>query len=168
MIVMDQDDCIVDVAKFYLGFTVEESCGKCAPCRVGGRKLYNILDRISVGKGSMDDLDQIESISYAMQRASLCGLGQTAPNPVVSSLTYFKDEYLAHIEEHRCPAGSCKDLVRYEILEDKCIGCTLCARNCPVNCISGERKKTHVIDQNICIKCGNCYEVCKFGAVAVK
>ena len=168
MIVMDEDDCIVDVAKFYLGFTVEESCGKCAPCRVGGRKLYNILDKISKGQGTMEDLDRIESISYAMQRASLCGLGQTAPNPVVSSLTYFKDEYLAHIEDQTCPAGSCKDLVTYEILPDKCIGCTLCARNCPVNCISGERKKTHVIDQSICIKCGRCYEVCKFGAVARK
>ena len=165
MIVMDEDDCIVDVAKFYLGFTVDESCGKCAPCRVGGRKLYNILDRISKGQGSMEDLDRIESISYAMQRASLCGLGQTAPNPVVSSLTYFKDEYLSHIQDNSCPAGSCKDLVKYYILPDKCIGCTLCARNCPVNCISGERKKTHVIDQSICIKCGKCYEVCKFGAV---
>jgi NADP-reducing hydrogenase subunit HndC len=168
MIVMDEDDCIVDVSKFYLGFTVEESCGKCAPCRVGGRKLYNILDRISKGQGSMEDLEKINSISYAMQRASLCGLGQTAPNPVVSSMTYFRDEYLAHIEEHTCPAGSCKDLVKYEILPDKCIGCTLCARNCPVNCISGERKKTHVIDQSICIKCGKCYEVCKFGAVVRK
>ncbi|MFP4484549.1 MAG: NADH-ubiquinone oxidoreductase-F iron-sulfur binding region domain-containing protein [Spirochaetota bacterium] len=168
MIVMDEDDCMVDVAKFYLGFTVEESCGKCAPCRVGGRKLYNILDKISKGQGTMEDLDRIDSISYAMQRASLCGLGQTAPNPVVSSLTYFKDEYLAHIQEQTCPAGSCKDLVKYEILPDKCIGCTLCARNCPVNCISGERKKPHVIDQSICIKCGRCYEVCKFGAVARK
>lgn len=168
MIVMDEDDCIVDVAKFYLGFTVEESCGKCAPCRVGGRKLYNILDRISKGQGSMEDIDRIESISYAMQRASLCGLGQTAPNPIVSSLTYFRDEYMAHIQDQRCPAGSCKDLVTYHILPDKCIGCTLCARNCPVNCISGERKKTHVIDQSICIKCGKCHEVCKFGAVAVE
>jgi NADH:ubiquinone oxidoreductase subunit F (NADH-binding)/(2Fe-2S) ferredoxin len=166
MIVMDEDDCIVDVSKFYLGFTVDESCGKCAPCRVGGRKLYNILDRISTGKGTMEDLDQIDAISFAMQRASLCGLGQTAPNPVISSLTYFRDEYLSHIQEESCPAGSCKDLLRFEILPDKCIGCTLCARNCPVNCISGERKKVHVIDQAICIKCGKCYEVCKFGAVS--
>jgi NADH:ubiquinone oxidoreductase subunit F (NADH-binding)/(2Fe-2S) ferredoxin len=168
MIVMDEDDCMVDVSKFYLGFTVDESCGKCAPCRVGGRTLYNILDRITKGEGEMQDLEKIRTIGHAMQKASLCGLGQTAPNPVVSSLTYFKDEYLAHIEEQTCPAGSCKDLVTYEILPDKCIGCTLCARNCPVNCISGERKKTHVIDQSICIKCGRCYEVCKFGAVARK
>ncbi len=165
MIVMDEDDCIVDVSKFYLDFTVEESCGKCAPCRVGGRKLYNILDRITKGKGTMEDIDRIETIGYSMQRASLCGLGQTAPNPVLSSLKYFRDEYLAHIEEQRCPAGVCKDLVKFSILPDKCIGCTLCARRCPVNCISGERKQTHVIDQSLCIKCGECYNACKFGAV---
>ena len=165
MIVMDEDDCIVDVAKFYLDFTVEESCGKCAPCRVGGRKLYNILDRITKGKGTMEDIDRIEAIGYSMQRASLCGLGQTAPNPILSSLKYFRDEYLAHIQEQRCPAGVCKDLVKYTILPDNCIGCTLCARRCPVNCISGERKQTHVIDQSICIKCGECYNACKFDAV---
>ncbi|MFP4010223.1 MAG: NADH-ubiquinone oxidoreductase-F iron-sulfur binding region domain-containing protein [Spirochaetaceae bacterium] len=166
LIVMDEDDCMVDVAKFYLGFTVEESCGKCGPCRVGGKKMYDILDRITKGQGTAEDLDRMETIGFAMQRASLCGLGQTAPNPVMSSLRYFKDEYIAHIEEQRCPSGHCKELVRYYILPDKCIGCTLCARNCPVNCISGERKQTHVIDQDRCIKCGMCYEVCKFDAVS--
>ncbi|MFO8063920.1 MAG: NADH-quinone oxidoreductase subunit NuoF [Spirochaetia bacterium] len=165
LIVMDEDDCMVDVAKFYLGFTVEESCGKCAPCRVGGKKMYDILDRITKGQGTMEDLDRMDTIGFSMQRASLCGLGQTAPNPVMSSLKYFKDEYLAHIHEQSCPAGHCKDLVKFTILPDKCIGCTLCARNCPVNCISGERKQTHVIDQDRCIKCGMCYQVCKFDAV---
>ncbi|MFP4566444.1 MAG: NADH-ubiquinone oxidoreductase-F iron-sulfur binding region domain-containing protein [Spirochaetaceae bacterium] len=165
LIVMDEDDCMVDVAKFYLGFTVEESCGKCAPCRVGGKKMYDILDRITKGSGTMEDIDRMETIGFAMQRASLCGLGQTAPNPVMSSLRYFKDEYIAHIQDNSCPAGHCKDLVTYHILPDKCIGCTLCARNCPVNCIAGERKQTHVIDQDRCIKCGMCYQVCKFDAV---
>ena len=166
LIVMDEDDCMVDVAKFYLGFTVEESCGKCAPCRVGGKKMYDILDRITKGQGTMDDLDRMETIGFSMQRASLCGLGQTAPNPVMSSLLYFKDEYLAHIQDNSCPAGSCKELVTYYILPEKCIGCTLCARNCPVNCIDGERRQTHVIDQDRCIKCGMCYQVCKFDAVS--
>jgi NADH:ubiquinone oxidoreductase subunit F (NADH-binding)/(2Fe-2S) ferredoxin/Pyruvate/2-oxoacid:ferredoxin oxidoreductase delta subunit len=165
MIVMDEDDCMVDVAKFYLEFTVEESCGKCAPCRVGGRKIYNILDKISKGNGTMEDLEKIKSIGNAMKKASLCGLGQTAPNPVLSSMNYFYDEYLAHIKDGICPAGVCKDLVRFSILEDKCIGCTLCARKCPVNCISGERKALHVIDQDKCIKCGECFTACKFGAV---
>lgn len=165
MIVMDEDDCMVDVAKFYLEFTVEESCGKCAPCRVGGRKLHSILERITQGKGEMEDLAKIEEIGYAMQKASLCGLGQTSPNPVLSSMRYFRDEYEAHIKDHSCPAGQCKDLVQYFILPDKCIGCTLCARRCPVNCISGERKQVHEIDQSLCIKCGECYNACKFGAV---
>ncbi|MFP4329824.1 MAG: NADH-ubiquinone oxidoreductase-F iron-sulfur binding region domain-containing protein [Spirochaetaceae bacterium] len=168
MIVMDEDDCMVDVAKFYLEFTVEESCGKCAPCRVGGRKLHSILDRITSGKGQMEDLDKIQEISFAMQKASLCGLGQTAPNPVISSMHYFRDEYEAHITDSSCPAGQCKDLVKYFILPDKCIGCTLCARRCPVNCIAGERKQVHEIDQSICIKCGECYNACKFGAVERK
>jgi NADH:ubiquinone oxidoreductase subunit F (NADH-binding)/(2Fe-2S) ferredoxin len=166
LIVMDEDDCMVDVAKFYLGFTVEESCGKCAPCRVGGKKMYDILERITKGQGTMEDLDRMETIGFSMQRASLCGLGQTAPNPIMSSLRYFKDEYLAHIQENTCPSGRCKDLVTYYILPEQCIGCTLCARNCPVNCISGERKQTRVIDQDRCIKCGMCYQVCKFDAVA--
>ncbi|MFW5642983.1 MAG: NADH-ubiquinone oxidoreductase-F iron-sulfur binding region domain-containing protein [Alkalispirochaeta sp.] len=165
MIVMDEDDCMVDVAKFYLDFTVEESCGKCAPCRVGGRKLYNILDKISKGQGKPEHLDQIQEIGLAMQRASLCGLGQTAPNPALSMIRYFGDEIETHINEKRCPSGVCKELVQYFILPDKCIGCTLCARRCPVNVISGERKQPHVIDQDGCIKCGECYAACKFGAI---
>lgn len=165
MIIMDEDDCMVDVAKFYLEFTVEESCGKCAPCRVGGRKLYNILDKISRGQGTLEHLDQIKEIGTAMQRASLCGLGQTAPNPALSVIRYFREEVEAHITEQQCPAGVCKDLIQYFILPDKCIGCTLCARRCPVNVISGERKQPHEIDQSACIKCGECFDACKFGAV---
>lgn len=165
MIIMDEDDCMVDVAKFYLEFTVEESCGKCAPCRVGGRKLYNILDKISKGQGKPEHIEQIQEIGTAMQRASLCGLGQTAPNPALSMIRYFREEIDAHINEQTCPAGVCKDLVQYFILPDKCIGCTLCARRCPVNVISGERKQPHEIDQDGCIKCGECFEACKFGAV---
>ena len=165
MIVMDEDDCIVDVAKFYLGFTVDESCGKCAPCRNGGRQLLGILEKITKGNGTMEDLETMKTLGKAMQRASLCGLGQTAPNPVLSTMKYFNAEYLAHIQDKTCPAGVCKDLITYYILPDKCIGCTLCARRCPVNCISGERKSVHVIDTARCIKCGECYQACKFHAV---
>ncbi|MDZ7792668.1 MAG: NADH-quinone oxidoreductase subunit NuoF [Spirochaetia bacterium] len=168
MIVMDEDDCMVDVSKFYLGFTVDESCGKCAPCRVGGRTLYNILERITEGEGEMEDLDKIKSIAHATQKASLCGLGQTAPNPIISTITYFEDEYKAHIKDKRCPAGHCKKLITYHILPDKCIGCGLCARRCPTNAISGEIRQLHSIDQELCIKCGECYNVCKFDAVYVR
>lgn len=166
MIVMDEDDCIIDVAKFYQEFCVEESCGKCAPCRIGTRKLYDILDKISKGKGSYKDIENLELIGTAMKKASLCGLGQTAPNPILSTLRYFKDEYLAHINDKTCKAGKCKSLVRFIISAEKCIGCTLCARKCPVNCISGERKAAHIINQNECIKCGECFSNCKFGAIS--
>ncbi|TWI66960.1 NADP-reducing hydrogenase subunit HndC [Desulfobotulus alkaliphilus] len=167
MIVMDEDDCIVDVTKFYLDFSVDESCGKCAPCRIGGRKMYNILRKITMGKGTMEHIQQLRALAVPMQKASLCGLGQSAPNPILSTLRYFEEEYLAHIRDHRCPAGVCKALVTYTINPDICIGCTVCSRKCPNNCITGERKKPHVIDQDNCIKCGICYEGCKFGAVQI-
>lgn len=167
LIVMDEDDCIVDVTKFYLDFSVEESCGKCAPCRIGTKKLYEYLDKITKGKGEMEDLEKMKDIGMAMKKAALCGLGQTAPNPILSTIHNFYEEYREHIEDGKCRAGKCKDLVHYEIIADKCIGCTVCARKCPVNCISGERKKPHVIDQDKCIKCGACYEGCKFDAITV-
>ncbi len=168
MIVMDEDDCIVDVAKFYLNFTVDESCGKCSPCRIGGRSLANLLEKITKGNGELADLDQMIEIGEAMKKASLCALGQTAPNPILSSLHYFREEYLAHIVDKTCPAGKCKSLISYNILPDKCIGCTACARKCPVAAISGERREVHVIDQAACIKCGVCFETCKFGAIEVR
>ncbi|MFA5570752.1 MAG: NADH-ubiquinone oxidoreductase-F iron-sulfur binding region domain-containing protein [Sphaerochaetaceae bacterium] len=168
MIVMDEDDCIVDVAKFYLNFTVDESCGKCAPCRIGGRSLANLLEKITSGKGELADLDQMVEIGEAMKKASLCALGQTAPNPILSSLHFFRDEYLAHVVDHTCPAGSCKNLISYFIIPDKCIGCTACARKCPTSAISGERREVHLIDQEACIKCGICYETCKFGAIEIR
>jgi NADH:ubiquinone oxidoreductase subunit F (NADH-binding)/(2Fe-2S) ferredoxin/Pyruvate/2-oxoacid:ferredoxin oxidoreductase delta subunit len=167
MIVMDEDDCIVDVAKFYLNFSVDESCGKCAPCRIGGRSLCNILEKITVGNGTLQDLDTLESIGEAMKKGSLCALGQTTPNPVLSSIKHFKEEYLAHIVDKSCPSGTCKKLITYSINAEKCIGCTACARKCPVAAISGERKQVHIIDQSICIKCGVCMETCKFGAVEI-
>ena len=165
LIVMDEDDCIPNIAKFYLDFTVDESCGKCAPCRIGGRKLLNYLDKICKGEGTYEDIDNMKEISEAMARASLCGLGQTASNPVQSSLRYFMDEYKEHIDDKKCRAGKCKGLLRYTIIAEKCVGCTACARVCPVSCISGERKKPHTIDSEKCIKCGQCFEVCKFHAV---
>jgi NADH:ubiquinone oxidoreductase subunit F (NADH-binding)/(2Fe-2S) ferredoxin len=168
MIVMDDEDCIVDVVKFYLDFSVEESCGKCAPCRIGGRKLLNIMNKITKGTGTMEDIDTLKTIGKAMQRASLCQLGMTTPNPVLSTLKYFPEEYLAHIKDRKCPAGKCKSLVTYRIDKAKCIGCTVCARKCPVPCIAGERKVPHEIDQSRCIKCGACFEACKFGAVVVE
>ena len=165
MIVMDEDDCMVDVTKFYLEFTVDESCGKCSPCRVGGRQLFNHLEKITNGEGTEEDIRKMRLIGKAMQKASLCALGQTAPNPVVSTLQYFESEYMAHIKERRCPAGKCKKMVRYSILADKCIGCGMCAKKCPAGCIKGEKKQPHVIDSAACIKCGACEEACKFKAV---
>jgi NADP-reducing hydrogenase subunit HndC len=165
LIVMDEDDCIPDIAKFYLDFTVDESCGKCAPCRIGGRKLLNYLDKICKGNGVPQDIEDMKEISESMCRASLCGLGQTASNPITSSLRYFPEEYKEHIENKKCRAGKCKNLLRYDIVATKCVGCTACARVCPVNAISGERKQPHAIDNAKCIKCGQCFEVCKFQAV---
>jgi NADH:ubiquinone oxidoreductase subunit F (NADH-binding) len=166
LIVMDEDDCIPDITKFYLDFTVDESCGKCAPCRIGGRKLLNYLEKICQGTGTADDIQNMKDISEAMSRASLCGLGQTASNPIKSGLRYFMDEYIEHIDDKKCRAGKCKNLLSYTINENKCVGCTACAHVCPVDAITGERKQAHTIDQDKCIKCGQCFDVCKFQAVS--
>ena len=168
LIVMDETTCMVDIAKFFLEFTVEESCGKCTPCRVGTKRLLEILNKITSGNGTLEDIDRMEELCYYIKENSLCGLGQTAPNPVLSTLKYYRDEYEAHVVEHRCPAGACKALTNYHIDADKCKGCTLCARNCPVGAISGSVKQPHVIDTTKCIKCGVCMEKCKFGAVVKK
>ena len=168
LIVMDEDDCMVDIAKFFLEFTVEESCGKCTPCRIGTKRMLEILDKITKGKAEMADLDKLEELCYYIKANSLCGLGQTAPNPVLSTLRYFRDEYEAHIKEKRCPAGVCKALLSYNIDRDKCRGCTLCARICPAGAIMGSVKNPHVIDQTKCLKCGACMEKCKFGAIYKK
>ena len=165
LIVMDEDTCMVDLAKFFLSFTVEESCGKCPPCRIGTKRMYDILEKITSGKGELSDIDDLYALASAIKNSALCGLGQTAPNPVLSTLRYFKDEYIAHVVDKKCPAGVCKNLLQYKIVADKCKGCSACSRKCPVNCISGEIKKPFVIDQSKCIKCGTCMETCKFGAI---
>ena len=168
LIVMDEDTCMVDIAKFYLEFTVDESCGKCTPCRIGTRRLKELLDKITEGNGSAEDLKKIEELANHMKSSSLCALGQSAPNPVLSTLKYFKDEYVDHIENKHCPAGVCKKLVNFEIVPELCKGCTLCARNCPVDAIAGKVKEVHVINKEKCIKCGLCEKNCKFGAVVKK
>lgn len=168
LIVMDEDNCMVDIAKFFLEFTVDESCGKCTPCRVGTKRLYEILDKITKGQGTLEDIDKLEELSNYIKNNSLCGLGQTAPNPVLSTLRYFKDEYIAHVVDKKCPAGVCKDLLSYEIIADKCKGCTACSRACPAGAISGTVKNPHTIDKSKCLKCGACIEKCKFGAIIKK
>ena len=166
LIVMDEDNCMVDIAKFFLEFTVDESCGKCTPCRIGTKRMYEILDRITKGQGELEDLDRLEHLAQYIKNNALCGLGQTAPNPVLSTLRYFRDEYIAHVVDKKCPAGVCKSLLTYVIDPNKCRGCTLCARNCPANCISGTVKEPHVIDSEKCLKCGACMENCRFGAIS--
>ncbi|MGM9646299.1 MAG: NADH-ubiquinone oxidoreductase-F iron-sulfur binding region domain-containing protein [Eubacteriales bacterium] len=168
LIVMDEDTCMVDLAKFFLEFTVDESCGKCAPCRIGMVRLLELLEKITSGNGEMEDLDKLEELANYIKSASLCGLGQTAPNPVLSTLANFRDEYIAHIKDKRCPAGVCKKLLTYNIDPDKCKGCTMCARKCPASAISGQVKTPHVIDHTKCVKCGACIETCKFGAIYKK
>lgn len=168
LIVMDEDTCMVDIAKFFLEFTVDESCGKCTPCRIGTKQLYQFIDKITRGQGTMEDLDKIKELCSYMKATSLCALGQSAPNPVISTMHCFEDEYIAHVKDKTCPSGVCKKLLKYEIEADKCKGCTLCARNCPVNAISGTVKNPHVIDQEKCIKCGACLSNCKFKAIVKK
>jgi len=168
MIVMDEDDCMVSVAKFYLDFTVEESCGKCAPCRIGNKRLYEMLEKLTEGKGTEEDLTLLRNLSNVIKDTSLCGLGQTSPNPVLSTMENFPEEYEAHVKEGKCPAGQCKSLMQYIISDEKCIGCTLCSRVCPVDAITGDKKEPHLISQETCIKCGACYEKCKFGAISIQ
>ena len=168
LIVMDEDNCMVDIAKFFLNFTVDESCGKCTPCRIGTKRMMEILDKITSGKGTLEDIDELESLASYIKDNSLCGLGQTAPNPVLATLRFFRDEYIAHVVDKKCPAGVCKALLNITIDPDKCKGCTLCARNCPVGAISGTVKNPHVIDPAKCIKCGVCIDNCKFNAISKK
>ncbi len=168
LIVMDEDNCMVDIAKFFLEFTVDESCGKCTPCRIGTKRMYEMLDKITKGQGTLEDLDKLEELCYFIKENSLCGLGQTAPNPVLSTLKFFRDEYIAHVVDKKCPAGVCKSLLTYNIEAEKCKGCTMCARVCPANAITGSVKEPHIINTTICIKCGACKEKCKFDAIYIK
>lgn len=168
MIVMDEDNCMVSVAQFFLEFTVEESCGKCAPCRIGNKRLHELLSQITEGKGKMEDLDRLRNMSLVIKDTALCGLGQTSPNPVLSTLDNFMNEYVAHVKDKKCPAGKCKNLMEYYIIPENCVGCTACARVCPVNAISGQRKEVHTINPDVCIKCGACKEKCKFDAIIIR
>jgi NADH-quinone oxidoreductase subunit F len=165
LVVLDEDNCMVDIAKFYLGFTVDESCGKCTPCREGTRQMYQMMERICDGKGRDGDIERLKKLANMIEDTSLCGLGQTAPNPVLSTIRFYEDEYRAHIYEKKCPSHVCKHLLTYSVTPDKCVGCTACARQCPVHAITGEVKKIHVIDQSKCTKCGSCYEICRFSAI---
>jgi NADP-reducing hydrogenase subunit HndC len=165
MIVMDEDNCMVDIAKFFLDFTMDETCGKCTPCRVGSKRLYEILDRITLGQGTVADIDRLKVLAPAIKDTALCGLGQTMPNPVLSTINTFEEEFMAHVTDKKCLAGVCTNLLEIVILPEKCVGCTLCARICPVNCISGKTKEVHTIDQSVCIKCGACIDKCKFAAI---
>ena len=168
MIVMDEDNCMVDIAKFFLEFTVDESCGKCSPCRIGTKRMYEILDRITKGEGTLEDIDRLEKLATSIKSNALCGLGQTAPNPVLSTLRYFRDEYVAHVVDKKCPAGVCKALLTYTVDADKCVGCGLCKKRCPADAILGSIRQPHVIDPTKCIKCGACETACKFKAISRK
>ncbi|MBU1948895.1 MAG: 4Fe-4S binding protein, partial [Candidatus Eisenbacteria bacterium] len=166
LIVIDTDTCVVDLAKFFLNFTMSESCGKCVPCRVGTRHLHSVLTKITKGEGKPEDLEKIATLGRVIQGGALCGLGNTAPNPALSTLKYFEEEYLAHTRDHRCPAAVCQDLVQFRILPEKCTGCMSCVRVCPTGAITGPRSQPHNIDESKCIKCRACYEICRFDAVA--